>query len=224
MKRICLLLCCLTVAGTVFSQKDADKTKVEGWYFRAVGAYPGAISFKPLVLFGNGDYYKVNTTPIAELDLISSKEKEAERWGRWKKTGERYMLTANDGKTNAYDLNAKNWFPAFPFEESLSLRGTYEKISGGDFGNGLLALFDSELTFLDDTRFTHSENNGILTAGSDAWKNNSDSGTYKIEGHTISFRYNDGRTTKLSFAIGAQGDNVIDTDMLFIGGKAYIIE
>ncbi|MEM1136443.1 MAG: hypothetical protein AAGI07_11440, partial [Bacteroidota bacterium] len=111
-----------------------------------------------------------------------------------------------------------------PFNDNIKLRGKYEKVSGGDFGNGLYALFRSEITFLDDSHFTQSENYGISSYSSNAWKNSKDAGTYKIDKNTIELQYNDGRKIRFSFAIGAQGDNVIDTDMVFIGGKTYVIE
>ncbi|WP_394971926.1 hypothetical protein [uncultured Croceitalea sp.] len=40
-----------------------------------------------------------------------------------------------------------------------------------------------------------------------------------MERNLIQFEYNDGRKVRLSFAIGAEGDNIMDTDMLFIGGN-----
>ncbi len=197
---------------------------IDGWYFRAKSGYPASVTFEPLILFKDGTYFEIGKDPIEDLDIIASKKNESHLWGTWKKPQNEFILTDNEGKTNEYDLDNGNWFPAFPFNKSIQLRGVYEKISGGNFGNGLYALFNSQLTFLDNEHFTHSENSGVSSYSSNAWKNSKDSGNYVILGNTIEFEYNDGRKARLSFAIGAEGDNVIDTDMIFIGGKAYVIE
>jgi len=204
---------------------DKDqKPEIEGWYFRATSGYPAAITFKPLVLFKDGSYLKVGEQPIEDLDITKSRIEESSRWGKWEQNKNLFTLTDANGKVKAYDLKKGNWFPAFPFETSISLKGKYEKVSGGVYSNGLLALFQSEITFLDDSHFTNSEDGGVSAYSSNAWKTDKNSGTYKVYENTIELQYNQGEKVRLSFAIGAQGDNVIDSDMIFIGGKAYIIE
>ncbi|MFD2585574.1 hypothetical protein ACFSQJ_01455 [Croceitalea marina] len=198
--------------------------KVEGWYFRATGGYPAAITFEPIVLFKDGSYYEIADEPLTDLNFSQSKQDQKDLWGTYQRSGDIFTLTDNEGKSNEYDLDSGNWFRAFAFDSSVRLKGTYEKISGGDFGNGVYALFNSQLTFLDSEHFTHTENGGITAYGSNVWKNDKNSGKYRIEGNLIQFDYNDGRKARLSFAIGAEGDNIMDTDMLFIGGKAYVIE
>ncbi|MFP2996269.1 hypothetical protein ABN763_10165 [Spongiivirga sp. MCCC 1A20706] len=225
MKTISILLLLFCGLNNSFSQdQQKNLQKVEGWYFRAISGYPASVTFEPIVLFKDGSYYEITDEALVDLDFSKSKKEQKNLWGTWKRNSNIFTLTDNNGKSNEYDLDSGNWFKAFPFESSINLKGTYEKISGGDFGNGLYALFNSQLVFLDDLHFTHSKNSGTISYGSSAWQSDKKSGKYVIDGNLIEFEYNDGRKVRLSFAIGAEGDNVMDTDMLFIGGKAYVID
>ncbi len=225
MKIISIFILGLLSIDSSFSQSKNDlQPKIDGWYFRAKSGYPVSITFEPIVLFKDGSYFQVDEEPIEDLDFKKSKKNQAELWGVWKKNNAKFILTNFKGKSKEYDLKNRNWFPAFPFNKSIKLKGTYEKISGGNFGNEIYALFNSQINFLDGKHFTHSENSGVNSYTSQAWKSTKNAGTYIIDGNTILFEYNDRRKVRLSFAIGAQGKNVIDTDMIFIGGKAYVIE
>ncbi|MGB5818683.1 MAG: hypothetical protein WBG90_04300 [Saonia sp.] len=218
------LLLTLNVYITFSQEKISKIPEIEGWYFRAISGYPASITFEPIVLFENGTYFRIDEEPIADIDFSESKKNNPNLWGTWKKANGKFILTNEKNKAKEYDLDKGNWFPAFPFDGSIFLKGKYEKISGGDFGSGLYALFKSEIVFLDEEHFTNSEDSGISSYSSNAWKSSKDSGTYRIDTNTIEFEYNGGKTIRLSFAIGAKGDNVIDTDMIFLGGKAYVIE
>ncbi|MBS9463823.1 hypothetical protein KIM67_15490 [Flagellimonas sp. 389] len=209
---------------TTINAQSNTVPEVKGWYFRAVSGYPISVTFEPVVLFKNGTYLEATEAPLEEINFSESKKNDANLWGTWKRNDDLFTLTNHEGKSREYNLDSGNWFPAFPFDRSITLKGTYEKISGGNFGNGLYSLFKSEIVFLDSSHFTQAKESGITSYGSSAWKNSKDSGTYSIDKNTITFTYNDGRTMRLSFAIGAEGDNVINTDMIFIGGKTYVIE
>ena len=43
--------------GLVKHKTNYAAPAVAGWYFRAVSGYPAAISFEPVVLFKNGEYF-----------------------------------------------------------------------------------------------------------------------------------------------------------------------
>ncbi|OQD43625.1 hypothetical protein BUL40_03150 [Croceivirga radicis] len=225
MKAALYLLVVLFSCSNSLAQKSGNNLeKVDGWYFRVTGGYPAAISFEPIVLFKDGTYFEIGEEALSEVDISQSKITDVNLWGKWTRNGTIFTLTNEENKSYQYDLDSGNWFVAFPYNPKIKLIGTYEKVSGGVYGNGLMALFSSKLTFLDDKHFTHAKNGGVTAYGSSAWKNDENSGVYHIKGNEISLSYNNGATIKLSFAIGAEGDNVIDTDMLFIGGKAYVIE
>ena len=195
---------------------------VEGWYFRAISGYPAAITFEPVVLFRNGDYWEAGGETLENLNIAADKNKHPKAWGTWKKQGQTFLLINNKGQTNDYKLGEGNWFPAYAYTEAIKLRRAYEKVSGGDYGNGLNALTIKKVTFLDDTHFNEGTDGGISTGNAAAWKKSSTGGTYRISGHTIEFSYNDGRVVKTSFALGAKGSPARpDNALIFIGGYAY---
>lgn len=204
-------------------ENAADGPSVEGWFFRAVSGYPVSIIFEPVVLFKNGDFFSVGEEPIETLDAGQSKRDRPAAWGTWKKEGETYYLTNYKGNTYDYRLGSGNWFPAFPYSDAEPLKESYENTSGGDYGNGMHALFKTRINFLENKYFHHLTSSGISTPGSAAWKKTSDAGTYTVSGHTIEFTYNDGSVVKMPFALGASGSPAKPTSrMIFIGGDAFV--
>jgi hypothetical protein len=194
---------------------------VEGWYFRAVSGYPAAIAFEPVALLKNGDYVDVGDEPLELLNIAADKKARPTAWGTWKKTGATFYLTDNKGHVADYKLGSGNWFPAYAYTGTIKLKKGYEKVSGGDYGNGTHALIINKINFVDATHFTEGANGGVTSHGSSAWKKSSNAGTYKIYGNTIELIYAD-KTVKKSFALGATGSPARPTNtIIFIGGDAY---
>ncbi|EHQ25463.1 hypothetical protein [Mucilaginibacter paludis] len=195
---------------------------VEGWYFRAISGYPAAITFEPVVLFKNGDYWEAGGETLETLNIATDKSKHPKAWGTWKKQGQKFVLTNSKGEANDYKLGEGNWFPAYAYTGAVKLKPAYEKVSGGDYGNGLSALSIKKITFLDATHFNEGLNAGMSTGNAAAWKKSATGGTYRISGHTIEFTYNNGTVVKTSFALGAKGGPIRpDNALIFIGGYAY---
>ncbi len=198
---------------------------VEGWYFRAVSGYPAAVTFEPVVLFKNGEYWEAGAEALENLNVAADKAKHPRAWGKWKKQGSTFWLTDSKGKSHDYKLGEGNWFPAYAYTGSLKLKRAYERSSGGDYGNGLRALAISKINFVDATHFTEGNNGGVMTSNASAWKKSGKQGTYRIYGHTIEFTYQDGKTVKTSFALGAEGPPMKPVNtLIFIGGYAYTDE
>lgn len=226
MKAKHLVLCFTFLAlaqnpGFISAKILASPPEVAGWYFRAVSGYPAAIAFEPVVLFKNGEYFDIGEEPLELLDIRASKASRPKAWGTWKKTGDTFYLTGSDGKSYDYKLGAGNWFPAYAYTGSIKLKRSYEKVSGGDYGNGTNALVINKINFIDDTHFTQGTNGGISTPNAAAWKKSGSAGTYRINGNTIEFNIS-GKVVKKSFALGAMGSPAHATNtIIFIGGDAY---
>lgn len=203
-------------------EEDSD---VAGWYFRAVYGYPISVTFEPVVLYKNGEYVEVEDQPVGELDKVADKRIRPQAWGTWRKDGDTFYLTNNEGRTTDYQLGNGNWFPAYPFMENVPLAAGYENTTGGDYGNGTSALFKTRIDFPEEGYFYHSFNGGIITPGSAAWNKSEDAGTYTIEGHTMVLTYNTGEVVRLSFALGAKGSPAQpSSDMIFIGGDVFLAD
>nr|WP_067063051.1 hypothetical protein [Mucilaginibacter sp. L294] len=218
----------LSIAAPSTERNNLTKAKtsfavpaVAGWYFRAVSGYPAAIAFEPVVLLKNGEYFEVGDEPVELLNIPVSKSKRPNAWGKWKKNGATFYLTDNKGKTYDYELNSGNWFPAYPYSTAIKLKHAYEKVSGGNYGNGTNALVIKKITFIDATHFSEGTNSGITTAAAKAWKNTASAGTYRIYGNTIELTYSN-KVVKKSFAIGAEGSPPHPSvSIIFIGGDAF---
>lgn len=195
---------------------------VQGWFFRAVSGYPAAISFEPVVLFKNGEYYEVGEEPLESLNVPQSKSKRPMAWGTWQLKGQTYLLTNSKKQSHDYQLGSGNWFPAYAYTGAVKLKKGYEKVSGGNYGNGTNALSILKINFPDATHFTEGLNAGISTPNATAGKTSSASGTYTLQGNTLVLTYADGHVEKKSFALGAKGSPARPTaDIIFIGGDAY---
>jgi hypothetical protein len=196
-----LLTVCFTVTNASSNEFEAaNSTKilmtapaVEGWFFRAVSGYPIAVTFEPVVLFKNGTFWEAGGETLETLDIAADKAKHPKAWGTWKKQGQTFLLTNSTGKTIDYKLGTGNWFPAFAYTGALKLKPSYEKVSGGDYGNGLNAMTISKITFLDGTHFNEGVNGGVSTGNAAAWKKSQTGGTYRLLGHSIEFTYNSER-------------------------------
>lgn len=229
MKRKLLILIFFTIALIPFGKSQSKEKRikqnqlaVEGWFFRAISGYPVSITFEPIVLFKNGDYFEVDKVPIDEMDLTSSKQQQPKAWGKWQLRDGVYYLTNYKGKTADYKLGSGNWFPAYAYNKNLPLKSVYERTSGGDYGNGTQALIINKISFLDDRHFEEGTSAGISTPNSSGWKKSKNAGTYAIDEHTLTLRYNDGREIRHSFAVGASGNPAKPSmNMLFIGGDAF---
>ncbi|MCC8407975.1 hypothetical protein LJ707_03480 [Mucilaginibacter sp. UR6-1] len=231
MKTIILSVLTAITLTTGLHQQSYSSTKkyihtvapaIEGWYFRAISGYPAAISFELVVLFKNGEYLEVGDEPVETIDVAASKKSRPKAWGTWKKTGATFYLTNSKNQTHDYKLGAGNWFPAFAYSASLPLKKGYEKATGGDYGNGTIALTINKINFIDATHFTTGSNSGISTPNAKAGKVTSAKGTYKISAHAITFTYDDGKTVTKSFAMGASGSPAKATNtMIFIGGDPF---
>jgi hypothetical protein len=226
---IVVMVSCFFDAGATIINKPLKSLSltstapaVEGWYFRAISGYPAAITFEPVVLFKNGDYWEAGAETVESLNIANDKRKHSQAWGTWKRKGSTFLLTNSKGETNDYKLGEGNWFPAYAYTGAVKLKPAYEKVSGGDYGNGLNALSIKKITFLDATHFNEGLNAGMSTGNAAAWKKSSTGGTYRISGHTIEFTYNNGTVVKTSFALGAKGSPAKpDNALIFIGGYAY---
>ncbi|MBE9583742.1 hypothetical protein IM792_04720 [Mucilaginibacter sp. JRF] len=207
----------------IYPKTNNAAPAVEGWYFRAISGYPAAITFELVVLFKNGEYLEVGEEPIDNIDVAASKSARPKAWGTWKKTGAVFYLTNYKNKTHDYKLGAGNWFPAFAYSPSLPLKKEYKKTTGGDYGNGTMALTINKIQFVDATHFTTGSNSGISTPNATAGKVTKGGGTYKISAHSITFTYDGGKTITQSFAMGASGTPPKATNtMIFIGGDPFV--
>jgi Zn/Cd-binding protein ZinT len=229
---VVMVFCFFTLQTAVSCQKDTPERKedtaqedpnVEGWFFRAISGYPVSVTFEPIVLYKDGEYVEVEDEPVDDLNKAVDKRERPKAWGTWRKEGDTYYLTNNEGRTADYQLGNGNWFPAYPYMKDVALASAYENTTGGDYSNGTSALFKTRIDFPQEGYFYHSFNGGVIAPGSAAWNKTEDAGTYTITDHTMVLTYNTGQVVRLSFAMGAKGNPAHpSSDMVFIGGDVFL--
>jgi hypothetical protein len=216
-------------AGTRAAASPAPATAGAGvaaagaqWFFRARSDAYGGLSFEPVALLASGQYCEVGEAPLEDLNLAADRAQRPTAWGAWRKNGSTFVLTDAKGRPNSYELGlgTGSWFPAYA-AGAVPLKLAYKNASGGSVG-GATSLVISKLTFVDASHFTEGANGGVMTANAAGGSRRSAGGTYRLQGHTLTLTYPDGRTVRKSFAIGAKGTPARPSDnLIFIGGDAY---
>ena len=190
------------------------------WFFRSVSDAYGGITFEPVALLAGGQYCDVSDSPLESINPTADKAKRPAAWGTWRKNGSAVVLTNYKGQSNSYTLGTGSWFPAYA-AGAVPLKRAYKNSSGGSVG-GATSLVISKLNFVDGSHFTEGADGGVISANAAGGSRRSASGTYRLQGHTLTLTYADGRTVRKSFAIGAQGTPARPSNsLIFIGGDAY---
>lgn len=193
------------------------------WFFRAVSGGGGGIAFEPVALLANGQYLEIGSEPLEAVNLAASKAARPTAWGSWRKNGSTLVLTNYKGQPASYTLGSGSWFPAYP-AGGVPLKRAYKNASGGSVGVAT-SLVISKIQFLDGTHFQEGKDAGIISANAAGGSKRSGSGTYRLQGHTLTLTYADGRTVRKSFALGAEGTPArASNKIIFIGGDAYTDE
>lgn len=167
--------------------------------------FGGAITlrYKPRVLFSDGSYTADAATALQPQPRID---------GRWKRDGDGWTLTPDDGK----DVKLPAKMLARPATPGATLEGAYRSLSGvGNVQNNVPVVAAwKNLQFARDGSVRTAQG-----AGSDdmaAYGHQAVMARYRLDGYTMALTYPDGRTeTRLFYffpdsdtAIGLGGDTL----------------
>jgi len=213
----------VTAAPTPAAASGSGLAAGAQWFFRSVSTGSGGISFEPVALLANGQYLDLGNEPLEAVNPAADKAARPAAWGSWRKNGSTFVLTDYKGRPASYTLGTGSWFPAYP-AGAVPLKRAYENASGGNVGVAT-SLVISKIQFLDGTHFQEGKDAGIISANAAGGSKRSGSGTYRLQGHTLTLIYTDGRTVRKSFALGAEGTPAKPSNkIIFIGGDAYTDE
>lgn len=199
------------------------QSTVEGVYFR----YRGDNLVYPLVLFKDGNYWNIDDAPLEYTDFDVEKRGRSAEWGTWRKQGARYYLTDQTGASNDYLLGT-NFYQSHGAKQSGDfLNKRYKKVvfTAGLGPDGVSTFSSSRYAFSPNGRFTTENVIGAsgpsVAAGSDQTK----SGTYTVQGHTIVLTYGDGRLIRRFFGFSSGGNpSKEDRELVFIGGNPFVAD
>jgi hypothetical protein len=190
----------------------------------------GDLQYHPVALFKGGTTFDLDDDAIDAIDVARSQAEHPTKWGRWRRVGQQYFLTAGgDARENEWTLGS-GFHPAFPAPAGGALTGLYKAVSGSTMGE-MSTLLTSTLRFSADGRFTSGTDfaasgsgatSGVTMAGGSS---RSAVGRYRVQRYHIDLIYDSGQTKSYFFGFGSSGaPPQVDRDMIFIGDTAYVLE
>lgn len=197
--------------------KGIPANNIDGIYVRFVSGIGvgGMMIMQPrgyLVLRDGWIYDDPYLAPDA-FNAELSREKEPQKWGRWKKEGKTFVIEwkerrAGDDAVSRYSDLA----PLVPLESGAKLAGSLSSISGGGntaFGGNTMVVASSDYEFLPDGRFSTGRMAGV-SGGNDYTgnapnvagysKSGNQGGSYVVSRFGIHLRFTNGETKSLIFA------------------------
>ncbi|SFU50543.1 hypothetical protein SAMN02799631_00996 [Methylobacterium sp. 174MFSha1.1] len=215
----------------------ANWAGVEGVYFRAAtGVGVGGmvvIEYEPLILFRDGTSYEIADAALEDVDLAAERAAHPRRFGRWTRAGDAYRLTGQGGKPQDYKLQDGSFFRAFPAEAGeRTIARAYRRLSGGGtsaMGGDVTVAVSNRYDFRQDGTYGRGGSLGATNSGASTGVGSAigrrrapEGGRYALERHTLTLAGPDGRSRRLFFAFGSQGDPARpDREMAFIGGSVF---
>jgi hypothetical protein len=163
------------------------------------------------VLYTNGDIYTNPSKPINKINITASKRQEPKKWRTWKKRGNVLYIT-DPRKKKTYDW--KKWFKVRSGSKDFKLSGkfnTSDSFGGASVINASTVVFDKQGKFAWKT----------IKGGNTVWKpvfsKSNSSGTYQIDGLTITLRYNNGVEEQFFFGLYPK-----DNEHFVIGSSHFV--
>jgi hypothetical protein len=194
-----------------------------------------------LVLLSDGTVHDGTPVTPADLDVARSRREEPETWGRWRRRGGGYAFTWPKGSRHL-TANGRVLRPARKglrlsgqwsassgsHVEGISTSwrtsgiklgsdGRFEKFRSGGFSAGEGGTEGMSTTVYDDDgSATSSSTPTFAGGGRRKTANRGDrTGTYELDGYTITLRFDDGSVTRHAFAIDDDRRSIwLDDEML----------
>lgn len=199
---------CATVGPLAFSQTTASP-KLEGVVVVEKGYTMDVISqsmryeYAQWTLFQDGTAFSaIPGVALIDFDVKESRKREPKRWGRWKISGEALEVSWGDSPTKK---QYKKWFRLTPLADGARLSAAYTA-AGVASSSGLFesAFFTGwkDLIFRPDGTFEQRIGGSASLSGGYgdvlSAKSNVRRGIYVVEGATLTFRFDDGKTSRAS--------------------------
>lgn len=162
------------------------------------------------LFLADGSYRTDPSESPDQLNVKVSKSKYPKKWGRWQLRNGTYTLTRYNGKQKTFD----KWFEVRPAQSGLRLQGqfkTYDAFTGATIINA------SRIAFNAQGQFVWSTVKGGQTAWQPTYSKSEMAGTYQVNGHSITLKYNSGRTESFFFGLYPKKN-----DYFIIGSSHFV--
>jgi hypothetical protein len=161
------------------------------------------------LLLKDGTAYSGFPCPLDMWDISSSRRREPEKWGRWRRSGSTLSLAWRDAPNEFRETQALRVSPGKP-GETLSGNFGASSASGGLIAPGGGSVEFRNVTFTSE-RFTLEKRgsfsssigmqsaSGVAVFGADRAAR---AGTYTLDGYTLTLKFDDGRVFRQPFFFG----------------------
>ena len=183
----------------------------------------------------DGTVYDETDTAPAFIDAVASRQKEPDKWGRWRRVGTKMQIAWGNGETDTEQAAPDNFL--IGGSSATKLTGLYETVSSGSgviMGSGWVNRASYE--FFANGTFKNDRSNSFSVGGyvpgeagpvqiaAGGGSSSTGQARYEIDGHMISFIYPDGQIERQSFAIYASDVNNPKRKYVLIGGTPYTLD
>lgn len=155
-------------------------------------------NYEAYLFLKDSTVYEYPNVPPYDLDVSASRQIEPKRWGRWKKQGSQLRIQESDGKTSTWD----RWHVAVAAKPGEKLSGSFKSISGGGnvaFGGSSVVVSMKRITFSPKGQFRLESTGGGSDANVSAYSNKDLAGTYQLDQHVITLKFNNGQIERRFF-------------------------
>ena len=182
------------------------------------------MTFEPILLLRDGSARRYLEIPPTDLNVARDKAANGRDWGRWTRGGKGFVVRWSAKDTD--ELKAS--FKTKPARPNQTMARAYETIGGGGntaLGGNVMVAFSNTYQFARNGTFTTEGGGGAnvgatdTTGGVAVSSRRGTAGRYKLDGHTITLRYNDGRVVRKMFYFYPDSDRAIG-----IGDDTYTID
>jgi hypothetical protein len=169
-------------------------------------------TWRPYLLLKDGTAYESPRLAPDSIDVASSRQSEAMRWGTWTQQGSGVALsmTGRNPMTSEQCMS--------PSPAGMTLQGSYKHVGGGGTlaGGGHASFMRSNTyRFNADGSFSGGSSSGLVSPGASTVAESGRSGHYQVHDYSIDLRYDDGNEEKLFFYTDGQ-------QLVHIGDEDYV--
>ncbi len=219
------MLLVMTATALGFGKAVAAQ-EMQGIYLREKGSLAMLnFRYEAQLLFKNGEVYTDIDIPLEDLDIAASKQAEPERWGRWRRDGDKvyFDLPAGEKKVRLYK------HAAVPAPENQTLEGVWSYQFGSvsvDYASSV--VIERDIGFSENGAFATGKFSGASASAGGATATGlsseglSPKGTYRISGYTVEFTHHDGTIERQLFFFYPDNKGAIDYDTINVGSSHYI--
>lgn len=175
--------------------------------------------YDPILLLRDGSARRNLEVPPLDLNLRADHAAHARDWGRWTRSGAKYIA-----RWNAKDKDElKASFKTTPARAGQTLSRDYSSMGGGGntaLGGDVMTFYSNSYAFAPNGTFTSGRSGGGMSSSVTATSSSKNAGRYRLDGHALTLRFNDGKVVRRLFYF--YPDDKGKHDVIGIGDDAFI--